>query len=71
MYDENLGRRIDAHRALLTPSGGDMLSITYRCCTSLFQINAMINIMSTNKCLHIREVLAQRPNSSIVCTRGI
>ena len=41
------------------------------CCPDLFQIKAMINIMSTDKCFHIGKILAQGPNSSIVCTRSI
>lgn len=31
----------------------------------------MINIMSTDKCFDIWEILAQGPNSSIICTRCI
>ncbi len=31
----------------------------------------MINIMSTDKGLHVGEILAQSPNGSIICTRGI
>lgn len=31
----------------------------------------MINIMGSNKCLHIWEIFVQCPDSSVVCTRSI
>lgn len=43
----------------------------YRCCPSLLQVQAMIHIMGADKCLDIREIFAQGPYSSVICTWSI